>query len=496
MMGQLPAGDIFAVRPERSRAAAKSKGICLGFDSAPSALRSARTGFCVAVALLLGACATSTPLPELPSDVPNTFRNGPSEQPAQPAPDLQNWWHAFGDEHLNRLIERALAQNLTLQQAQLRLLAARALHHKSGTQFEPQLSFHTFAQPDPNGSTSYFEIGFDADWEFGFFGRRLANTRVAAADLQAAATDLVAARATLIAEVARNYVDLRAAQARAGLLDSIVAARRQNRELGAVRLRLNLATPADVDKLDTELAQATGEAAEPAQAIAQTQAALALLLAESAPDDDLRAAGEPPLLSNVMFAETPADLLRTRPEIRKAELDVLRAAGELGIARADLWPKLALGGFLISSTRMVGDINRPNKAIVGVGPAIQIPIFDWGMRRDVVNAREAALQVAVLGYKQAVLEGVAEAESALAQWQRAQAQLGAAGTAVIAAERGAERTRKLQGVGLADNANAANAQIASAQARLNHALAQRDASIAFIAVYKSFGGSLPPLQMQ
>lgn len=449
-----------------------------------------------AAALLLGACATTTSLPELSSDVPTAFRHAPKQQPSQPAPDLQNWWHAFGDEHLNRLVERALAQNLTLQQAQLRLVAARALHHKSGTQFEPQVSFHTFAQPDPNGATSYFEIGFDADWEFGFFGRGLGNARVAAADLQAAAADVVAARATLIAEVARNYVDLRAAQARAGLLDAIVASRRQNRELGAVRLRLNLAAPADVDRLDAELAQASGEAAEPVQAIAQTQAALAVLLAESTPDDDVCAAGEPPLLNNVTFAQAPADLLRTRPEIRKAELDVLRAAGDLGIARADLWPKLALGGFLISSTRMVGDVDRPNKAIAGIGPVIQIPIFDWGMRRDVVNAREAGLQAAVLAYKQAVLEGVAEAEAALAQWQRAQAQLAAAGTSVIAAERGAERTRKLQGIGLADNADAAGAQIASAQARLNHALAQREADIAFIAVYKSFGGNLPPLQLR
>jgi len=452
--------------------------------------------FTCAAALLLGACATNTSLPELPRDGPATFRNAPGEQPPGPMPDLQNWWHAFNDEQLNRLIERALAQNLTLQQARLRLVAARALHHKSGTQFEPQVSFHTFAQPDPNGSTSYFEIGFDADWEFGFFGRGTGNARVAAADLQAAETDVAAARATLIAEVARNYVDLRAAQARASLLDSVVSSRRQNRELADVRLRLNLATPSDLDKLDVELAQSTSEAAEPAQAIAQTQAALAVLFAEQTPDEDLLAPGTQPQLNNVAFAQTPADLLRTRPEIRKTELDVLRAAGELGIARADLWPKLALGGFLISSTRMVGDIDRPNKAIVGIGPAIQIPIFDWGMRRDVVNAREAGLQVAVLAYKQAVLEGVAETESALAQWQRAQAQLSAAAAFVIAAERGAERTRKLRGIGLADNADAASAQIASAQARLSHALAQRETAIAFIAVYKSFGGALPPLQMQ
>ena len=448
-------------------------------------------------ALLLGACSTNTPLPELPKDAPSAWRNAPkTEAPPSPAPDLDHWWQAFGDEQLNQLIEHALAQNLTLQQARLRLVGARALHHKSGTQFEPQVSFHTFAQPDPNGSTSYFEIGFDAEWELGLFGRGLANARVAAADLQAAASDVAAARATLIAEVARNYVDLRAAQARASALDGVVALRKQTRELGEVRLRLNLASPSDLDKVDAELAQAQAEAAEPAQAIAQTQAALSVLLAEQQPGADLLAPGAQPLLKNVTFAQTPADLLRTRPEIRKAELDVLRAAGDLGIARADLWPKLALGGFVTSSTRMVGDIDRPNKAIAGFGPAIQIPIFDWGMRRDVVDAREAGLQVAVLAYKQAVLEGVAEAESALAQWQRAQQQLASAGTSVIAAERGAERARKLQRIGLADKGDGASADIGAAQAQLGYALAQRDAAIAFIAVYKSFGGTLPPLELR
>jgi len=125
-----------------------------------------------ACALLLGACAISTPLPDLAKNAPAAFRNAPQTQgPPGPVPDLEHWWHAFDDAQLDRLIERALAQNLTLQQARLRLVAARALQHKSGTQFKPQVSFHTFAQPDPNGSTSYFEIGFDAEWEFGFFGR-------------------------------------------------------------------------------------------------------------------------------------------------------------------------------------------------------------------------------------------------------------------------------------------------------------------------------------
>ncbi len=452
---------------------------------------------CAAACTVLAACATSTPLPDLHADLPTHWSNSPATAVRLgPAPNLDNWWHAFHDAQLDALIQRAVQQNLTLQQANLRLRSARALQHRSGTQFMPQLSFHTFSEPDPAATTSYYEIGFDAQWELGFFGRGLGNARVAAADLQAAAANVTAARVSLVAEVARTYVDLRAAQARAVQLERILKLRVDALDLANLRLRLHLASQNDLDKLAGELAQAQADIAEPAASIAQAQQALDVLLAQSVPDASLRATGRQPLLGDLQFAPTPADLLRTRPEIRQAELDVLRAAGELGIARADLWPKLGLGGTLISSTRVVGDIDRPNKAIPSAGPILDIPLFDWGARHDVVNARDAALQAAVLGYRQAVLEGVAEAETALAQWQRDRSRAEAARTQCALADTGLTRTETLQRLGLADATDRALAGIAQAQAQLAQVQAQRDAAVAFIAVYKSFGGALPPLAMQ
>lgn len=447
--------------------------------------------------LLLAACSTNTPLPPLRKDVPTAWRNAPakSETPPGPTPNLDSWWRAFDDTQLDRLIGRALAQNLSLQQAQLRLRGARALQHRSGTQFQPQLNFRTFAQPDPDATTSFFEIGFDALWEFGFFGRGLGNARIAQADTATAATEAVAAQVSVIAEVARSYVDLRAAQARAAMLDRIVVLRGQRADLGRVRLRLHLGSRADADRLEAELAQAQADAAEPAQSIVAAQQALAVLLAETQPDADLLADGPQPVLPAVTFAQTPADLLRTRPEIREAELKVLRAAGELGVAKADLYPKLALGGTLISSTRLVGNVDRPNKAIPSGGPLIDIPLFDWGARRDMVMARDTGLQAAALAYRQAVLEGVAEAETALAQWRRQRQRVDAANKILAASERAAVSAHELQRIGLADAADSASAETASAQAKLDRSLAEHDAALAFIAVYKSFGGSLPPLQM-
>lgn len=453
--------------------------------------------FTSAACAALAACAMSTPLPDLHADLPAHWSNAQKDSARLgPAPNLDSWWHAFNDARLDALIQHALAENLTLQQAQLRLRGARAREHLAGTQFAPQLSFHTFSQPDPAATTSFYEIGFDAQWELPFFGRGLGTARVAAADAQTAATQISAARVSVTAEVARNYVDLRAAQARAALLDRIVRLRRQDLGLARIQLRLRLVSKDEVDKTSGELAQARADAAEPAAAIAQTLQALDVLLAQPAADPTLEECGPQPVPANVRFEQTPADLLRTRPEIREAELNVLRAAGELGIARADLWPKLGLGGTLISATRVVGDIDRPNKAIPSAGPLIDIPLFDWGARRDAVTARDAQLQAAVLGYRQAVLEGVADAEGALAQWQLVRMRAAAAKSRLRITDRALTRAQTLQRIGLADARDHVQADLVHAQAQLQASLVQRDLALAFIAVYKSFGGALPPLVMQ
>ena len=447
------------------------------------------------LALASSACMAPVKVPTLPHEVRAGWQEFPaSDADLGPAPDLDGWWRAFNDATLDRLVDAARAQNLSIAQAQLRLRGARALQHRSETQYRPQLSFHTFAEPDPNGSTSYFEIGFDALWEFGFFGRREADARVASADEQTAQTDVVAARVSIASEVARSYLDLRAAQGRAAILDDILAQRRAKLNLAEKLVELHLGTRTDAERAAAELAQAQADANEPEAAIVQAQEALGVLLALPTPDQSLLTSEQQPLLPALAIAETPADLLRTRPEIRKAELGVLRAAGDLGLARADLYPKLALGGSLTSSTRMVGDVDHPNKGIPAIGPLIQFPLFDWGARRDVITARDSALQAAVLAYRQSVLEGLAEAQSALAQLDRQQRRVAANARSVAASGRAAESARKLREIGLADAGDTIATELASAQARLEALLAAHDRNLAFVALYKSFGGTLPPLQ--
>lgn len=423
---------------------------------------------------------------------------------AQPAaglqPDLDHWWHAFGDANLDRLIERALRENLTVKIAGERLRAARSVHHSTRSAFWPNLNFRIYEETAPGGQTGYLEMGFDSEWEFGFFGRAESTKRIHLADLDNAAIDEAAARVSLIAEVARDYIELCAARQRSSLLTEVVEAKRRQVELAEVRLRTHLGSQADADRANGELQTALAEATEPAATGAQAEQSLAVLLGTDTPDfnthDFDAQPAAVPALPAIAIREAPADLLRTRPEIRRAEENVLHAAGELGIARADLYPKFSIVGTLISSTALTGDLDHPNKAVPLIGPALTIPILDWGARRDVVNAREAALSAAVLAYRESVIESVAEVRSTLAQFDARTTQLDNAAQAVGTSAGARQRTQTLHRLGLADGFDLLNADLASAQARLARMSAARERALSYIALYKSLGGAMPAARVE
>ncbi|WP_347261572.1 TolC family protein [Rudaea sp.] len=447
----------------------------------------------LACTLALAGCAPlHTSIPDLPHETPADWqaRNAAA---GGLAPDLDRWWRAFNDPVLDGLIERALKDNLNVQIAGERFEAARAARHAQRNAFWPNLNFRTYEETAPNARTGYLEVGFDSSWEFGFFGRDTGNKRINLADENLALIDQAAARVSVTAEVARNYVELRAAQARAQVLDDIVAARRRQVDLAQKRLALRLGTQLELDHAQADLQQAISEATEPALTVTQTTQALAVLLGTTTPDSSLRNAAPSPQLPAIDFRQTPADLVRTRADIRRAEQNVVRAAGELGIARADLWPKLGIAGTFISSTALTGDTDRLNDFVFNAGPMITIPIVDWGARRSLVNARERALHASTLAYREAVIEDVAEAQTALAQFDAKSALAQNAQKTLELNERGMKSAQTMQRIGLGDGLDTAGAELASSQARLARNLAERDRSLAYIALYKAFGGTIPPL---
>ena len=463
--------------------------------SAAAPLGRARAALLAAIAVALAGC--SVPAVDLPrADVPAEWQHAPANDAALGlAPDLSGWWHAFSDAELDRLVDRALAGNLTLQQAALRIEAARALTQQEKAGFRPNLGAHTISEPTPDSSASYFQAGFDAKWELGLFGRSASSARVAAADVGLAESDAQAARVSVVAEVARAYIELRAAEQRLDLYKQLAESAQRKSTLVATRARLRLASAADAASSAAEEANADAAMAEPKLVVDRCRQQLAVLLGVTASSAaDLVGAGAPPTLGAFRIAEAPADLLRTRPEIRRAEANVLKSAGELGIAHADLFPRLAIGGQLTYSARVIGHTRLSDAdGIASFGPLIDVPIFDWGARRAVVNARDAALKASVLAYREAVLESVAEVETAMAALEHQRERAADLKRAADALARGDDNAATLRRLGLADDVDMAAATSALVQSRIDLAQAEEARSLAFVALYKALGGApLPP----
>lgn len=457
------------------------------------AIARGRLWWLLAAAAGLAGCAVN--LPRLPQEVPAHWQHAPGQGAAPAAtPDLRGWWKAFNDAELDRLVDRALAENLGVRQAGLRIAAARALAGSAHTRYLPSLGAHTYSEPTPDSSASYFQLGFDAKWELALFGRGKSHARVAAAELGIAESEAQAARVSVVAEVVRSYVDLRCAQQRLDLLSRVALSAADKTALSATRARLNLVSGADLAR--AQAAQAGAEAAlyEPRLAIDSSLQQLAVLLGQTRPDEALLVASVPPQLGSLRVETAPADLLRTRPEIRHAENDVLKAAGELGLARADRFPRIGLGGSLTYSAKVVGGSRLSDAdGIVTFGPAIDMPLFDWGMRKAVAEARAADLSASVLAYRQAVLQGVAEVETAMATLEHQRERSVALASSLAALEQADRSTATLRRLGLADDVDRVDSTVSLLQAQLESAQAQQERSIAFVALYKALGGAPLPL---
>jgi NodT family efflux transporter outer membrane factor (OMF) lipoprotein len=443
------------------------------------------------LAALLGGCV-GVQVPKLPAgDLPAQWHNSPK---LGARPDLTGWWKHFRDPQLDALVERALRDNPGIAGAAWKLRAARALEDASAARFKPHANFGTLEQPNPENTANYFQAGFDATWEFGLFGRSGASAHIASANSGAAAAELQSARVSLVAEVAREYLQLRAAQRDRALLQSAAQTAQRTVQLLSVREHLQMASRLDVAHARAAAAAADARLAGTGAAISQHAQTLALLLGTSEPNPAWLAPAPLPQLHAGDVSALPADLLRTRPEIRYAQAQVLKAAGELGIAKAALYPRLALASSLSFSALVTGHTKLGGvNDTFAIGPIIDIPLFDRGQRRAVRDARADQLQAALLTYRQAVLQGAAEVETSLANLHASKQRLRAADAAVAATQQGVRLSETLQGLGQADaieidHASAASidAEVTLNQARLAHALA-------YVALYKALGGApLPP----
>jgi len=325
------------------------------------------------------------------------------------------------------------------------------------------------------------------------FGRGTAGRRVAQGDLDAATADLQGARVSLVAEVVRDWLDLRAAQQQLQGLQQVRDARQRQVDLLQVRQRLRLADAEAVQRATAALAQADAAMLEPRNAVDADAQRLAVLLGTTESDPAWARPGALPTLGAWNLPSAPADLLRSRPEIQRAEADVLRAAGAAGIAHADRYPSLAIGGSLTWSATLQSHRNTGDNPVAAIGPLIDIPLFDWGMRAAQEDAKRHELEASVLAYRQSVLEGVADVETALGRLQRQAEYERQCADAAAALERADTVVARRAALRLAGPDDQIESAIAHDEAALALVQARAGRDLAFVSLFKALGGApLPP----
>ena len=385
------------------------------------------------VAVALSACAAVGPdyePPEVP--VPDAWQSAAVEGLSEGTATLQTWWSAMGDPIIVSLVKRAEGSNLTLQEAAARVQEARAILGVARGGRIPDFaaggSVQRFEGSDnsqlgqisPNGlaTTNLFDLGVGASWEVDVFGRVRRSVESADAAFEASIEDYRDVLVSLFAEVARSYVDLRTTQARLRYAERNIAAQRASFRLTQDMFNQGATAALDVAQAESNLR--SSEAAIPRLHIAINSAVnrMAVLLGETpgALTSELVDSKPIPSPPENVAAGIPADLLRQRADVRRAERLLASQTARIGVATADLYPRFALGGFFgFQSTDMDTLFDSPSQTW-GVSLPFRWLIFDGGRVRSFIDVEEARAEQQLARYELTLLVAYEEVENALVSY--------------------------------------------------------------------------------
>jgi len=422
------------------------------------------------------------------------------------AEPTDRWWHALGDPLLDDLVERALAGNPDLASAEARVQQARANARIVGAAFYPSANLDGRVGRDKlslNGENlalipfrpstvefTDYRVGFDAAWEIDLAGRTRRQVEAAVARLGSSTEGRNDARLVVAADVADAYVDYRAAAERLALARRTLAS--VDETLRLVRLEVGAGVAGDADLHRAEADRLGAASAVPPLEAAVQSAEFRLAALTGEPLDALATRLEPPRPIPAVPATTavglPSELLRRRPDVRRAERDLAAATADVGSAVAAQFPRLSLVGTLGLDSVRFGDLASAASRYWNVGPQLALPLFAGGQLRAQADAARAGLDAALASYRATVLRALADTESSLIRFaseRNREASLAAAAVS-LDSNLALERQRFAAGDASMIDVLAAEraANLASDQRAASDALLAQD----YIALGKALGG--------
>jgi multidrug efflux system outer membrane protein len=448
----------------------------------------------------LAGCALVGPdykKPEVPVDenFANAIQEGLTTANTEAA-----WWKGFNDEKLNRYIEAAISANHDLRIATANLLGARALQVQVGydrfptvtaaASYTKERAAQDATPPGSSRNSGLFQAGFDAFWELDFFGRVRRNIEAAIADVEAAEASRRDVMVSLIAEVARNYFELRGEQNQLQVARDNAKNQQETLDLTLALLEGGRGTELDTANARQQLNTTLATIPLLEASVRRTIYRLSVLTGRQ-PQALVAELDEPlplPEYSGPAALGHPEDLLRRRPDIRVAERSLAAATARVGVAVADLFPRVTFNGSIGYEAHTLSGLGSAGSDTYSIIPSISWAAFNLGRVRAGIRAADARTEANLAFYEKTVLTALEETEDALVTFGRERVRRDYLRAAAAASREAAALSRQRYQEGIATFLTELDAERRLLDTEQQLAQSETSTATALVAVYKALGG--------
>jgi NodT family efflux transporter outer membrane factor (OMF) lipoprotein len=410
---------------------------------------------------------------------------------------LARWWSTFDDPMLTTLVERAVEKNLDLRQAKARVREARARRGISKAALFPTVdanaSARTSRSSKETGSGEERELyaaGFDAAWELDIFGGKRRAVEAADAQLQASEEDLRDVLVSLTAEVALNYVDVRSFQTRLSVAKANLDAQTETYNITQWRYQAGLTTQLDVEQARYNLEQTRAGIPSLQTGLQQAKNRLSVLLGQppGSLEDALSTQKPIPVTPLEVAVGVPAEALRRRPDVRRAERQLAAQTAEVGVATADLYPRFSLSGSIGVEALSPDNLFSADSRTHSGSAFFTWPIFDAGAIRRNIEVQSSLQEQALLQYEATVLTALEEVENGIVAYAKEQRRRASLAEGTQAAQNAVDLAQTQYSSGLIDFNSVLIAQRSLLSLEEQLAVSEGEVTTNLISLYKALGG--------
>lgn len=441
----------------------------------------------VMLLILLSGCVGPNK-PDLSQKIPMSWEVALPVQ-GQPV-SLRSWWKIFNDPTLDVLVNEALTNNLDIAQASQLLQKVYILGRVSKSVYLPSLSAGVRPAQDAPVRENFLHAFVNTAWELSLYGESANHAQIGEANILSTQAQEQGIRVAIVANVVQNYLNYLYAGQQLALVEHQQVIEKRMQTLAAVRETAHIGSSEERIASQLRVDELQAKIIDLEQVQEQSMRMLALLTMQTKMQMAKKLQAHSIVVPQIRIEQLPADLLRTRPDIRQAEAAVMHCAAEVGLAKASLYPHLALNGSLLYAYNLNDNYRKTSgNSTPNFGVVIDIPLWDWGQRQANKKAKEYELQAALLGYRKAVLDGIRETEDALSSLAYQDRHIKVL-REVIEQQNGLTRIQyNLNKFGFSSEYEGLHSQIITFQMQSKLIEAQFKYALGFVTLYKALGGA-------